>query len=482
MTAPHAAPVPDAAVDAAVDLDVPLAPDLHAPHTATGEEVPTRDLSALAPPARPARRWTPKRVVITPAAADHPHGQRIVERVEGLGIEVERLKANRLTGVRGADERQTYALAKATMAIVVSPPSRRKLQPISPSADWRFDLAEGCPAHCQYCYLAGSLSGPPVTRVYADVDEILEGLEPYVGQGTITSRNDARRDEGTTFEASCYTDPLALEHLTGSWERSVRFFGQWDADVQLRWTTKYADVDRFVGLPHAGRTRVRVSVNALPVSTRMEGGTARLEERVAALGTLARAGYPVGLTIAPIMPLPDWRAEYGALLDLVVDAVRDVPDLDLTAELITHRFTPGSKEVLLGWYPRTKLEMDEATAHAEARQVRRREVRLPEGAHARAAGLVRGHDRRAAAELPGPVLDMRKELITHRFTPGSKEVLLGWYPRTKLEMDEATRTQKRGKFGGVKYVYPKELMRELRGWFEGTIAERLPSCQVLYWT
>jgi spore photoproduct lyase len=111
---------------------------------------------------------------------------------------------------------------------------------------------------------------------------------------------------------------------------------------------------------------VRVSVNALPVSTRMEGGTARLEERVAALGTLARAGYPVGLTIAPIMPLPDWRAEYGHLLDLVVDAVRDVPDLDLTAELITHRFTPGSKEVLLGWYPRTKLEMDEAAARRSA--------------------------------------------------------------------------------------------------------------------
>lgn len=368
-------------------------------------QAPTRDLTGLAPAARPARRWTPKRVVITPAAMDHPHGARIVGRVEGLGLEVERLTANRLTGVRGDDERQTYARAKATMAIVVSPPSRRKLQPISPSADWRFDLAEGCPAHCQYCYLAGSLSGPPVTRVYADVDEILDGLAPYVGQGTITSRSTARRGEGTTFEASCYTDPLALEHLTGSWERAVRFFGNWDADVQLRWTTKYADVARFTDLAHAGRTRVRFSVNALPVTTRFEGGTARLEDRVAALGQLARAGYPVGLTIAPIMPLPDWRQEYGLLLDLVAAELDGVPDVDLTAELITHRFTPGSKEVLLGWYP-----------------------------------------------------------------------------KTQLEMDETTRTSKRGKFGGVKHVYPKDVMKELRGWFEGAIAERLPACRVLYWT
>lgn len=62
-------------------------------------------------------------MVITPAALDHPHGLRIVQRVEAAGIEVERLTANRLTGLRGADERQTYALAKSTMAIVVSPPS-----------------------------------------------------------------------------------------------------------------------------------------------------------------------------------------------------------------------------------------------------------------------------------------------------------------------------------------------------------------------
>ena len=398
----HTAGMLPPAAGAPVDLSVPLAPDVPAaPHTASGEQVELRDLDGLAPPARPARRWTPKRVVVTPAALDHPHGQRIVARVEALGIDVERLSGNRLTGVRGADERATYALAKATMAVVVSPPSRRKLQPIAPSADWRFDLAEGCPAHCQYCYLAGSLSGPPVTRVYADVDEILDGLAPYVGEGTARRRP----EEGTTFEASCYTDPLALEHLTGSWRRAVEHFGAWEADVQLRWTTKYDDVAGFVGLRHAGRTRVRLSVNCLPVTTRFEGGTSRLEDRLTALRTLALDGYPVGLTIAPIMPVEDWRAHYGHLLDLVAAAVDGVPDLDLTAELITHRFTPGSKEVLLGWYP-----------------------------------------------------------------------------RTKLEMDEARRTQKRGKFGSVKHVYPKDVMAELRSWFDDRLRAQLPQSRVLYWT
>ena len=389
-----------------VDLTQPLAPGTPAaPHSASGEALPLHDLSAVAPPPRPARRWTPKRVVATAAAYDHPHGRRIMALAEAQGIEVERLRGNRLTGLRADTDRETYARAKATMAIVVSPPSRRKLQPIAPSADWRFDLAEGCPAHCQYCYLAGSLSGPPVTRVYADLDDILAGLSDYADRGTVTSRRAARRDEGTTFEASCYTDPLALEHLTGSWRRAVEHFGAWDAPVQLRWTTKFDDVEGFIGLPHHGRTRVRLSVNCPAVTTKVEGGTSRLPDRLAALRRLARDGYPVGVTIAPIIAVADWRSQYGELLDSIAEAVRDVPGLDLTAELITHRFTPGSKEVLLGWYP-----------------------------------------------------------------------------RTKLEMDEVSRSRKHGKFGAVKYVYPAGLMAELRSWFHGEIAERLPSCRILYWT
>ncbi|RCK67985.1 radical SAM protein [Desertihabitans brevis] len=379
--------------------------EVGAPHSASGEEAQERDLSRLAPAPRRSRRWVPRRVVITPDALEHAHGRRIVERVEALGIEVERLRANRLTGVRGDDERQTYARAKATLAVVVSPPSRRRLQPISPSADWRVDLAEGCPAHCQYCYLAGSLSGPPVTRVYADLDEILDNLHGYVGTGTVTSRSTARSAEGTTFEASCYSDPLALDHLTGSWQRAVEHFGTWDAPVQLRWTTKYDDVDRFLDLPHGGRTRVRFSVNCRPVTDRWEGGTSGLVERITALRRLAVVGYPVGLTIAPIMPLEGWREHYSELLTLVEQATADIAGLDLTAELITHRFTASSKQVLQGWYP-----------------------------------------------------------------------------RTTLEMDEARRTVKRGRFGSAKHVYPREVMAELRGWFTEQLAARLPRCRVLYWT
>ena len=305
------------------------------------------------------RLWRPKTVVITRSAAALSSGRAMAARAVALGAQLVELKSNRLTGLGGGDDpRQAYRTAKATLAVVVASPAKQRLQPIPPSADWRFDLAEGCPAHCQYCYLAGSLAGPPLTRAYANLDEILGGLPAYLGHGAVTSGSVARSDEGTTFEASCYTDPLGIEHLTGSLAETVAFFGRWEAPVQLRFTTKFAAVEPLLGLDHRGRTRVRMSVNA-PELIRFEGGTDSLVARLHALGRLARAGYKVGLTVAPIQPLGDWRRGYRELFAAAADALASAPGLDLTIELITHRFTPKSKAVLGGWYPGTTLDMDE---------------------------------------------------------------------------------------------------------------------------
>ncbi len=386
---------------------MPIAPEaVAAPHLSLSTPALGEPAAPLPPEfVHAGKLWRPRRVLITPDAYRLPFGRAMLERASSYGAEVTRLTANRLPSVSGESEQKRYAQAKTTFAIVVSPPGQRKLQPIPPSADWQFHLAQGCPAHCQYCYLAGSLSGPPVTRAYANVPEILEGLRGYAGTGQVTSKSRARAAEGTTFEASCYTDPLGIEHLTGALEEAIRFFGDWDAPVQLRWTTKFDAVSRLLPLRHGGRTRARFSVNAAGIARDFEGGTANVRQRLHALRQMALAGYPVGLTIAPIMPLPNWQAEYTDLLRAVATAVEGVEPLDLTAELITHRFTPGSKEVLLGWYPKTTL-------------------------------------------------DLREE----------------------------GRAEKRTKFGGFKYVYPNDAMGEMRSFFESTIAALLPAARILYWT
>ncbi|ARV59619.1 radical SAM protein [Nostocales cyanobacterium HT-58-2] len=346
---------------------------------------------------RQPKLWMPERVLFTPSALSEPWGKQILARVQSFNLPVEELPRNRLTGLRGESERDTYGIAKRTLAVVTAPPSSFKLSPIPPSADWQFHLAEGCPAHCQYCYLAGSLQGPPVIRVFANLPQILENLAAYEQPGNTT-----------TFEVSCYTDPLAIEHLTGSLAECIRYFGTRD-DAHLRWVSKFDAVDELLNLSHNGHTRCRISVNAAPVSGRFEGGTASVSSRLMALRRLALpterggGGYPVGLVIAPIMLIDDWQTHYGHLFDQISQAL----DFDC---------------------------------------------------------------------------DLTFELISHRFTPGSKEVLQTWYPHSKLDMDEAKRSVKRNKFGGTKYVYDTDTMKTMKRFFESEIQRRFPKAKILYWT
>ena len=126
--------------------------------------------------------------------------------------------------------------------------------------------------------------------------------------------------------------------------------------MQLRFTSKFADVGALLALDHQRRTRMRASINPRAFA-RFEGGTSRVADRLAAIGRMARAGYPVGLTIAPIIAADGWEQAYGALIDDAAAALAGIPDLDLTVELITHRFNAGSKAVLDGWYPGSTLDM-----------------------------------------------------------------------------------------------------------------------------
>ncbi|MGB3740161.1 MAG: spore photoproduct lyase family protein [Pontixanthobacter sp.] len=350
------------------------------------------------------RIWCPRTVLITRSARAFVHGRAMAERARAMGANVVELGGDRVTLERNDNARQAYANAKSTLAIVVAPPSKRKLQPIAPSADWRVDLAQGCPAHCSYCYLAGSLKGPPITRAYANLEEIFGALPDYLGQGTITSRNTARAGEGTTYEASCYTDPLGIEAVTGSLSKAISWFGRWDADVQLRFTTKFDDVGGLLDLDHQKRTRMRASINPAAFA-RFEGGTAPVANRLAALRQMADVGYPIGLTIAPIIAADGWEDVYG--------------------ELITQ-----AGEILSG----------------------------------------------------GDCGDLTIELITHRFTAGSKETLQNWYPGSALDMTDTNRSTKRNKFGGQKHVYDTATMRTLREFFDTRIARDLPNARILYWT
>jgi spore photoproduct lyase len=290
--------------------------------------------------------FQPDLVFFEPRALEYPLGRKLYKQYSKSRIPVKMTTShNRITGLPGETELEKYRMAKRTLVVGIK--KTLDFEPSKPSAEYAIPLATGCMAHCHYCYLQTTLGAKPYIRVYVNVDEILERAARYIEE---------RAPEITRFEAACTSDPIGVEHITGSLKKTIEWMGK-QKYGRLRFVTKYAHVDSLLDAEHQGHTRIRFSINAPYVVKHFEPGTSPVHERIEAARKIAQANYPLGFIIAPIMFFDGWEQEYTQLLEELRNQLTVIPDL--TFELITHRYTKTAKNVIEKRYPKSKLEMDE---------------------------------------------------------------------------------------------------------------------------
>ncbi|MBP1999417.1 spore photoproduct lyase [Paenibacillus shirakamiensis] len=302
------------------------------------------------PPVKTLRRtkpFIPDFVYFEPAALDYPRGQKIMDWVVSKNLPYKMTSShNRITGLPGDNELQQYKNAKRTLVVGVR--KTLKFEQSKPSAEYAIPISTGCMGHCHYCYLQTTLGAKPYIRVYVNTEDILGAAKQYIEE---------RKPELTRFEAACTSDPVGIEHITGSLTDLINFMAK-EEYGRLRFVTKFHHVDPFLKLNHNGHTRIRFSINSDYVIRQFEPATSRFEERIEAAGKVAKAGYPLGFIIAPIIWYDGWEEGYADLLQRLSIAMPKEPVKDLTFELIQHRFTKTAKATIEKRYPKTKLEMD----------------------------------------------------------------------------------------------------------------------------
>jgi spore photoproduct lyase len=305
----------------------------------------------LEPPANTKKSllFIPDLVYFEPAALDYPKGQRIHQWAEQQGIPIRITSShNRITNLPGETDQEKYRMAKRTL--VVGLRKTLDFDQSKPSAEYAIPISTGCMAHCHYCYLQTTLGAKPYIRVYVNIDDILDRASRYIEE---------RAPEITRFEAACTSDPVGIEHITGSLKELIEYMGEQPLG-RLRFVTKFHHVDSLLEARHNGHTRFRFSINADYVIKNFEPATSSFSERIEAAGKVARAGYPLGFIIAPIIWHEGWESGYSQLLEKLAAELPPEATSNLTFELIQHRFTKTSKRIIMERYPKTKLEMDEA--------------------------------------------------------------------------------------------------------------------------
>lgn len=293
--------------------------------------------------------FMPDLVYFEPDALNYAKGEQIYEWAKANSLPIHMTTShNRITNLPGETEQQKYKIAKRTLVVGI----RKTLtfDTSKPSAEYAIPIGTGCMGHCHYCYLQTTLGSKPYIRVYVNIEDILASAQKYI---------DERSPEITRFEAACTSDPLGVEHITGSLKQLIEYMAD-QPYGRLRFVTKFHHVDSLLDAKHNGHTRFRFSINADYVIRNFEPATSRFEERIAAAGKVGSAGYPLGFIIAPIIWHEGWEQGYADLLTKLANALPPEAVTDLTFELIQHRFTKTAKKVIEERYPKTKLEMDEA--------------------------------------------------------------------------------------------------------------------------
>lgn len=291
-----------------------------------------------------------KRVFFEKEALDYPLGKQIYQRLKDEGHQVQFLRShNRVTGIPGNNPREAFFQGKSTLVVGV----RKTLDfaPCKPSAHYQLPLVTGCEGICEYCYLNTQLGKKPYTRIYVNVEEILNQAALLISQ---------RKPEITLFEAAATSDPVSVEPYSGSLARAIEFFAEQEYG-RLRFVTKFTHVDSFLELDHRGHTRIRYSINSNRVIRAYEHRTPNLQQRLQALSRVIEAGYPSGVLIAPVILVPGWQRDYRELLHQLADYLVYSLEMDFAFEIISHRFTARARSNILEVFPQTDLPMDENT-------------------------------------------------------------------------------------------------------------------------
>ncbi len=168
--------------------------------------------------------------------------------------------------------------------------------------------SSGCPAMCLYCYLVCNYNKCSYLRVFVNHEYMLSRL----------IKKSVAEQEPKVFEIGSNSDLIIEHRVTGSLTETIEEFAK-HGKGSITFPTKFSMVDDLLKINHKGKVIFRMSLNPQEIIKEIEIGTSNLSSRIKALNDMCEAGYKVGILIAPIVMVENWKQLYIELLDQLVD-------------------------------------------------------------------------------------------------------------------------------------------------------------------
>ena len=163
--------------------------------------------------------------------------------------------------------------------------------------------SSGCTAMCMYCYLVCNYNKCAYLRLFVNREQMLEKI--------IKTANN--NDKELTFEIGSNSHLILENTITNNLVWTIENFSNAKKGY-LTLPTKFDMVDDILPLNHNGKIIIRMSVNPEEIINKVEFGTSRLDKRIEAINKLSEAGYKIGIIIAPVILVDNWKELYQNLI------------------------------------------------------------------------------------------------------------------------------------------------------------------------
>ena len=309
--------------------------------------------------------FKPNAVYYEPNSENYELGKRLLKKYKEMGVPlIEIENHNNIPEMRSKENKEFPQMKRN---LIIGTRKTQKFEPNYKTSDFLVPYtSSGCIAMCMYCYLVCHYNKCAYLRLFVNREQLLDKIIKY----------SIKSEKKLIFEIGSNSD-LVLENLiTGNLEWTIEKFAK-EGRGYITLPTKFSYVESLLNLDHQGKTIIRMSLNPEEVINKIEFGTSKLNGRIEAIKKLYNAGYKVGIIIAPIVFIDNWKDEYEKLIKIISNELTEEQKSNIFFEFIFMTYSYVHKMINPEAFPNALIlyDKEKMTGRGKGKYMYRKELR-----------------------------------------------------------------------------------------------------------
>ncbi len=285
--------------------------------------------------------FLPKAVYYEKESENYELGKKLLEKYKEK--EIKCIQIENHNNIEEMRKKANSEFPQMKQNLIIGVRKTHKFVPNHKTSDFLVPYtSSGCIAMCLYCYLVCNYNKCAYLRLFVNREQMLNKIKKVANESY----------KNLIFEIGSNSDLILENTITENLNWTIENFKD-NKKGLLTFPTKFDMVDSILPLNHKGKVIVRMSVNPKQIVRSIEIGTSPLENRVKAINKLKEAGYKLGILIAPVILVENWKEQYTELIKYLAENLTMQVKKDVFFEIIFMTYSYVHRMINQEAFPQT---------------------------------------------------------------------------------------------------------------------------------